>query len=371
MRPVILVGVGCKNNPGLIDYLGSLGIPILTTWMAIDFYDENHPSFCGRPGIYGQRAANIIQQKADVLVCLGARLDNEQVAYSYENFAPKAHKIIFDIDKAELNKFPNDWEKVHENLSIECPELSYMLEPNKEWLKWCKDLYKRFRPELDGQYKAGYDSPQWFINALSEHCEPSDVLAIGSSGGAALSFVQCFKIKKGQRVTNLSTIGAMGADIPMAIGACIASGKRRTVCVTGDGGVMLNVQELEVVTQYQLPIKFFVYNNNGYGSIRSMQDARFAGHHVGCDPESGMTLPSIEAIANAFQIPHYCYDSCAITSGFDRAGPMICELYIDPNHKQLPRVSSYMDDAGKFHWMSMENMQPELDKDEFEKIMKY
>jgi acetolactate synthase-1/2/3 large subunit len=372
MRPVILVGAGCKNNPKLIDQLGSMGIPLLTTWMAIDFYDENHPSFCGRPGIYGQRAANIIQQKADVIVCLGARLDNEQVAYNYENFAPKATKIVMDIDQAELDKFPDSWKKIKVDLSTKWVELAEF-NRNDEWMKWCKDLYNQFRSELDQQSSDGYDNPIAFINQLSEICKPDDVLAIGSSGGAALSFVQCFKIKTGQRVTNLSTIGAMGADIPMAIGACMASGKRRTICVTGDGGFFMNIQELEVVTRYQLPIKFFVYNNNGYGSIRSMQNSRFDGHYVGCDPDSGMTLPSLQAIAKAFRIPYFSNFQLSLGNGgiFNWHGAGICELHIDPNYKQYPRVMSQMDEDGKFHWMKMENLEPALDKEEFDKIMSY
>lgn len=369
-RPVILVGAGCRNNLKFIEYLGSLGIPILTTWMAVDTYAENNPSFCGRPGIYGQRAANIIQQKADVLICLGVRLDNEQIAYSYENFAPKAKKIVFDVDSAELDKLPSSWEKHHQDLSTDfILDLSMFGSP-KKWLKWCKELYKLLRPELDGQFNDQYDNPVWFINQLSKLCKSDDVLAIGSSGNSAVSFLQCFKIKSGQKVTNVSTIGSMGADIPMAVGACISSGKRRTICVTGDGGFAMNIQELEVVTRYQLPIKFFVYNNNGYGSIRSMQDARFEGRHVGCDPASGMTLPSIKEIADAFHIRYvnYYYDDF---DNFNNLEPTIYEINVDPEYKQFPRVMSQMDKTGKFSWMSMENMHPSLDKSEFDKIMNY
>ena len=375
-RTVILVGAGCKNNPKLIEYLGTLKVPLLLTWMAMDLFDENHPSFCGRPGIYGSRAANIIQQKATILICLGARLDNEQVAYSYENFAPLARKFVFDVDQAELDKFPDTWHKTKQDLSNDFILDLSMFASTDKWMKWCKDLYTKFRPELDGQVLSGsddfdnydYDIPAYFMNELSNRCKSDDILAIGSSGGAAVSFVQYFKVKKGQKLTNVNTIGSMGADIPMAIGACIAGGKHRTICVTGDGGFAMNIQELEVVTRYQLPIKFFVYNNNGYGSIRAMQNARFEGRHVGCDPASGMTLPSIEAVAKLFNIRYFDYFS---KDGFESLQPMICELHVDPNYRQFPRVMSQMDEHGKFSWMSMENMQPLLDKHELDKIMNY
>jgi acetolactate synthase-1/2/3 large subunit len=161
----------------------------------------------------------------------------------------------------------------------------------------------------------------------------------------------------------------------MAIGACFASGKRRTICVTGDGGFAMNIQELEVVTRYQLPIKFFVYNNNGYGSIRFMQNSRFNGNYVGCDPASGMTLPSIREVAKCFGIRYFNgYNFMNLNYGYhinEKVEPIICEIQLDPEYKQYPRVMSQMDENGKFSWMSMEHMYPELDKEEFEQIMNY
>ena len=211
-----------------------------------------------------------------------------------------------------------------------------------DWLSWCKALYARFRPELDGVDNPDYVDPYRFLDLLADACQPDDILAISSSGFAPVTFLQAFKVKKGQRILNVSTIGAMGADIPMAIGACIGSGKKRTICVTGDGGFMLNVQELEVVRRLNLPIKFFVYNNNGYGSIRTMQDNRF-GQRVGCDPESGFTVPPLDLIAESYGL-HYEFFHTAREfreyMDFDRTKPTIIELMIDPAFAPAPKVMS-------------------------------
>lgn len=139
-KPVILLGNGIRGNPELIDYLINLGIPILTTWMAADLIPEDHPAFCGRPGVYGQRAANIIQQKAQEIWIIGARLDELQVAYRIDKFAPNAIKTVVDIDQAELNKLPDNWRKIHGETG------NFLIYGDNKWLSWCKSLYNRLRP---------------------------------------------------------------------------------------------------------------------------------------------------------------------------------------------------------------------------------
>jgi acetolactate synthase I/II/III large subunit len=342
-KSVILLGNGCRYNPKLIEYLSSLGVPVLTTWMGMDLISEDNPVFCGRPGIIGQRAANIIQQKADVLYCFGARLDTGQIAYNYDNYAPSAKKIVYDVDKPELDKLPSTWEKHQVDLTNfkDYPEIV----PNLDWLKWSKDLYNKFRLELEDN-KFTYSKldrfidPFKFMSFLSDICTEDDVLSPGSSGITAEIFMQTFKVKKGQRVTCVSTIGAMGADIPMAIGACLASGKKRTICVTGDGGFMLNAQELEVIQRLKLPIKIFVFNNQGYGSVRVMQTGRF-NNKVGCDRESGFTVPELFGIIDSFGLGFSGIESLnKLPPYFDSSYNMVYEVRIDPNYKQFPKVLS-------------------------------
>lgn len=329
-KPVILIGNGIRNDRALIERLCSLNIPVLLTWMAADILHEDHPAFCGRPGIFGQRAANIIQQKATHLYCYGARLDGEQVAYNYENFAPNAEKFVFDTDRKELKKLPA-W-----NCRSEYPVIPEAAD--SEWLIWCKTLYAHFRPELDGKQSGKFVDPFYFLTKLHEQTNGEDVFAIGSSGNAPTTFFQSYKIKQGQIVSNVSTIGAMGADIPMALGVALATGKR-TICVTGDGGFQLNAQELETIRRLHLPIIFFVMNNNGYNSIRVGQLARF-GRVTGANPATGLTLPRLEDIASAYGMLYRKLDGSNIAE-FDKcfiASPLIVEVMIDPEWQQLPRV---------------------------------
>lgn len=371
-RPVILLGNGVRGNPGLIERLCSLGIPTLTTWMGCDLLPEDHPAFCGRPGIFGQRAANIIQQKATHLFCFGARLDGEQVAYDYNRFAPNAKKYIYDVDAAEFQKFPED-----EYLATDCfSSLVIDIEENlgivpDNWLPWCKSLYARFRPELDG-VDAGdkYVDPFRLMTLLHEYSRDDDVFAIGSSGNAPCAFYQSYKVKAGQRVSNVSTIGSMGADIPMALGAAVATG-RRVICPTGDGGFQMNAQELETIRRLRLPVIFFVFNNNGYNSIRVAQQARF-GRVTGADPATGLTLPDLADIAAGYRIVYHELrgrDLAHFGNALDFA-PMIVECFIDPDWQQLPRVMASKVD-GVLRTDDMEDMTPRLPEDELREIMEY
>jgi acetolactate synthase-1/2/3 large subunit len=368
-RPALLLGNGIRNNPALIEHLLSLGIPTMTTWMACDLLPEASPVFVGRPGIFGSRAANVCQQKASHLYCFGARLDGEQVAYDYNRFAPNAKIHIYDVDMAEFRKFPAS------------PYCHYMMWPDlddmpipdpgpSDWLSWCRALYARFRPELDGcDDNPKYVNPFYLMTLLHDHSRPDDVFALGSSGNAPTVFFQSYKVKAGQRISNVCTIGSMGADIPMALGASLANPGKRVICVTGDGGFQMNAQELEVIRRLHLPITFFVLNNNGYNSIRVAQKARF-GRVTGADPATGLTLPRIEDMSHAYgmmymslrgkDLPHFarCFD----------AAPMVVEVFVDPDWQQLPRVMASTVN-GQLRTDNMENMYPYLPEDELKEIM--
>lgn len=367
-KPVILIGNGARSNPALVKALCSLNIPILVTWQGIDLVPEDSPAFCGRPGIFGQRAANIIQQKADALYCFGARLDGEQVAYDYDRFAPNADIHVFDVDRMELEKLPERYRKNCVNLAA-LKDAPVKALPDNEWLDWCKALYVRFRPELDGKHGGKFVDPFAFTKALSDACEADDLLAIGSSGGAPCVFLQAFQVKEGQKVSNVSTIGAMGADIPMSIGAAIATG-RRTICVTGDGGFMLNSQELETAHRLGLPITWFVMRNGGYNSIRVMQNARFDGRLVGCNAESGLTLPPLEELAYAYRLHHEYLNILDELPRILGYGPQIVEVSIDPDWQELPRVMASTVN-GQLRTDDMERMTPKLDPDELDALMKW
>ena len=371
-KPVILLGAGARARPDLVEYLSNLNIPCLTTWMGADLLPEDHPAYCGRPGIFGMRASNIIQQKATHFYSIGARLDGEQVAYAYDRFVPNAKEVmIFDVDQAELDKltqFSSNvvLSKVKVNLGN---VRTLTIEPSDgEWLTWCRALYNRFRFELDGEDAGKFVHPFTFTRLLHEYSANDDVFAIGSSGNAPCTFFQSYKVKRGQRISNVSTIGAMGADIPMALGAALATG-RRTICITGDGGFQMNAQELETISRLHLPIIFFVMNNGGYNSIRVGQLARF-GRVTGANVATGFTIPNIEDLAHTYGFMYYKLDGSNLDK-FDKcfvATPLIVEVMVNPDWEQLPRVKASGVGAA-LRTDNMENMSPYLPEDELKAIM--
>src|SRR5688572_15819685 len=221
-RPVILIGAGCPHK--LADELCSLGIPVLTTWQGIDRVPEDSPAFCGRPGVIGGRASNIIQQKASVIYIFGARMDGEQVGHRMDNFAPRAQKRVYDVDQAELDKLPADWFISRHDLEKVSYPVYISEQGNPTWMKWCKDLYNHYRYELDGaNIVEDYVDPYYFTRILSNACEDGEIIVPASSGMQSCAIMQAFKVKRGQKIILCNTIGAMGME-PMAIGAAIATG---------------------------------------------------------------------------------------------------------------------------------------------------
>lgn len=379
-KTLFLLGNGIRNNTQLVDYLLSLNVPCLNTWMSLDLIPDNHKNYCGRWGTMGGRCANAIIQKSNILFIFGCRLDDDSVAFRIDNFGKNAVKYVYDVDKAELDKLPNtsDWVKIHIDLTLLKPkdvEPYVKLSENPEWTLWCKALYTSFKSELEGKEDKKYVDVNSFVHLMSNLCEENEIIMLGSSSTAPVSFLQAFEVKKGQRVMGCSTIGSMGLE-PMAIGACIANYNKRVICPTGDGSFQMNLQELEVVRRLSLPIKFIVYNNNEYSAIKNMQNARFDGRHVGSDEQSGLTLTSIKNLAKCYDIDYVRIHTLndftikSIEHHMSTDCPAIIELNIDPNHVQLPKVASSLID-GKFVTDDISDMTPKLSREEYDGIMNY
>jgi len=382
-NPVILVGNGVRladAEKELQELLEILKIPVLATWKSIDFFPENHPYYVGRPGTVAQRGANFTQQKADCLIVLGARLDFGQTAYNHKNFAPKAKKIIVDADKNEIKKM-----ETHIAVPVACDAKLFLQEilkykktlsrmDHSNWLNKCKTWQKKY-PVLLPEYKTHRGVNDYvLLEALSQEMNAKDLLVPGSSGACSERTMQAFKVKKGMRVFNSQGLGAMGFGVPMALGACLASGKKRTICIDGDGGFIMNVQELQVIRNKNLPIKFFILNNSGYASIRISQENYFNKNYVASSKESGLLLPDYQKIAKAFGIPSYKIKNSKelhtiIRKTFKTKGPVICEVFVDPKQVTAPRVMSKKLANGQMESSPMEDLWPFLDRKEFFAIM--
>ena len=381
-RPIVLAGNGIRLAgavPEFLTFIRNTNVPVLTTWKAMDFLEEEHPQYVGRPGGVGQRGANFNQQNSDFILVIGARLDHGQLAYQPQYFAREAVRCIVDIDRNEIEKLGIE---VHYPLDLDAKVFlneanrllgadPLLLDPlSSEWLSDCKRLYEKY-PVIEQKYldNEGLINNYAFIEYLSELLPQNSLLIPGSSGACSEVTMQAFKCKKGTRVYNSEGLGAMGFGIPAAIGGCLASGKE-TICIDGDGGFVMNIQELELARRYSLPIKFFVLNNDGYGSIKTTQNTHFGGRLVASDPSSGLTLPSVELNAAAYKIPYFRIETQqdlreGLKQVLAKKGPAICELMVDPNHVTLPKASVFKKEDGSFSTRPMEDLFPFLDREEF------
>lgn len=379
-RPVILAGNGIRlagAKKEFFRWIERLEIPVLTTWRADDLLPETHRLYCGRPGAIGQRGANFSQQNADLIITIGARLDFGQIGFDHQNFGRGARKVIVDIDSAEIGKL-----KTKIDLPIIADAKAFLsallkhrprrpTNQQNQWLRQCLIWKKRYPVVTAQQLKQqGRISTYSFIDALSNLLTGKDILVPDSSGSAAEVTQQAIKIRPGLRVLNTPGLGSMGFGLPAGIGACLASGRKRTSVIIGDGGLQLTIQELETVARLKLPLKIFVLNNNGYASIQATQKRFFAGHLVCSDPASGLTLPDSCRIAGAYKIKNVRITAQKglkpkLRKVLKAAGPVICELLIDPKQETLPRMSSYVKSDGSMASRPFEDLYPFLPREEF------
>ena len=379
-RPVIMAGCGIKlgqAESAFLRLVEKLGVPVLTTWKACDLLPDAHPSFFGRPGVLAQRGANFIQQNSDYILALGARLDFGQIGYASEAFARAAKKVIVDIDPLELGKF-----RFPADLLVQASAAAFLQELERQtasfrppdWSAWRKrcQAWKQTYPVVTADYRAqiNYVNSYVLVEALSKLMTPVDLLVPGSSGACSDVCLQSFKVKPGQRVLNSPGIGAMGFGLPHTIGACLASGGRRTVCVNGDGGFQLNIQDLETVRRLNLPIKYFILNNRGYASMRATHRNYFQGRLVASDPASGLTLPNMRRIADAYgvrnnRIANHAELDARIAEALATDGPFLSEVMVDPEEQTAPKVKSVLGSDGRMISKPLEDLAPFLDRKEF------
>jgi acetolactate synthase-1/2/3 large subunit len=379
-RPVVMLGNGvrlARAQETVLSLVRRLGLPLLTTWKALDFVAEDDPLFVGRPGSIGQRGANFAQQNADFLLAIGARLDFGQAGYDRAAFARYAHKVIVDVDPSELAKLrPHVQIEVAADAAdfaaamLRAPEAEQVRAP-AQWLQRCKAWQHRY-PVVLPEYRAQPEHVNQYvlIDELSEQMTPEDLMIPGSSGACSEATMQAFRVKLGTRVFNSEGLGPMGFGIPAAIGGCLAAGGRRTVSVDGDGGFVMNIQELETLRRLALPVKIFVLCNNGYGSIRGTQLRYFDGRLVASGPSSGLTLPSMARVAEAFGLRTLRIDNHAQLRDGVRAAlagndPVVVEVSISEQQTTMPRLQSRQLADGRMASTPLEDLFPFLPRDEF------
>ena len=365
-RPAIIVGSGVHNahcEELFLKVAESLNIPVLTSISGIDLIPSDHPLFFGRPGILGERPANLIMQNSDLFIVLGTRMGIRICGYAYETVARAAKKVMVDIDPNEHEKptFRPDVKICADAgdflraLAVELPSLG----PKAEWLDYCRRMKAKY-PVILPEHRARTDYVSSYVlpEAIMRHA-PDPLTVVTSNGIAYTSTFQAIPIRKGMRMFSNEACASMGYGLPAAIGAAFADAGRTVVCFEGDGSIQMNIQELQTLLNYKLPVKLFVYNNGGYLSIKTTQRAFFNGRFMGSEAGSGVILPSFEKIAAAYGLPYFRLKN------FATEGPALVEVMLDPFEKLGPKAASKKLPDGTMVSAPLEDMAPFLPREEF------
>jgi acetolactate synthase-1/2/3 large subunit len=385
-RPGILAGSGIRLA-GAADAFRTLaeraGVPVMPTWLAMDLIEDDHPLYGGRPGSIAPRWANFTLQNCDLLIVLGSRLDTALTAYNHAHFAFNAKKVVVDIDPAEIAKLKMPLEvSVLSDVKPFIEALGAAIAtdstgPLPDYAAWRAQIaawrkrYPLLLPEHanDSQGVSLY----YFTDRLSNLLQQGDVIAPGSSGFASELFLLNLRLKKSQRCFHNRGTGSMGFGLPSAIGACLASGRKQTICVEGDGGLQLNIQELATLAAQKLPVKCFVINNQGFASIRASQTANFK-LLVGADASSGLQLPDLRRLSAAYGVGYARIESHQgldknLQSVLEMAGPVICEVMVYAEEPRVPRAMTRINAQGKPESSTLEDLFPFLPREELAEQM--
>ena len=377
-RPVVLAGGGVRLSGAHADFLKlieKLGIPVVTGWNAHDVLWNDHPLYCGRPGTVGDRGGNMVTQSADLLLILGSRLNIRQVSYNWKSFAREAYKIWVDIDSVELAKptvVPDM--PVVADLAGLIPALlarryAGPTEAHREWLDWSRQRGPRF-PAVLPEYRDHGPSihPYVAMDELFAQLGEDDVVVTGNGSACVVSF-QAADLKPGQRLWTNSGCATMGYDLPAAIGVWAATnGEKRIIAIAGDGSIMMNIQELQTIAGYAMPVKVFLVNNSGYVSIFQTHRNFFNGVEVGGGPKSDVTFPDFGKVATAFGFAYFRAESHndlpgTIAAALAADGPVLCELIIDEHVPFAPKLGAKAHPDGRITSPALEDLSPFLPRE--------
>lgn len=379
--PLVLAGTGIRLGGAeekLLALLDKLQIPVVTAWNANDTVAYDNPCFAGMPGTVGTRPGNFAVQQCDLLLSLGCRLNIRMIGYNHYDFAKNAYKIIVDIDPRELVK-----PTIRPDMPINADVSDFLdkllaqdytpVASHAKWLGWCRDLVNKYPAACDEyRHEEAPINPYIFVDKLFDQLTPDDRIICGNGSACVVTF-QAGKIKQGQRMFTNSGCAAMGYGLPAALGVAISDNTKRTICIDGDGSVMMNIQELATIAYNKLNMKLFIVNNNGYHSIRQTQTNLFKPPFIGIDENSGICFPDFGKLSDAFGLAYYTFDSekdaeRIIAEFLATDGPAVCEVVVDPKQNFAPKSSSKVLPDGRIVSPSLNDMAPFLDREEMKRI---
>ena len=384
-RPVLWLGHGIRLAGGdalVAELMRLVPAAYLISWAAIDMVDSGHPLLFGRAGVYGQRCANFVLQNSDYVLTLGTRLALQQIGYDTRELARGAKMAVVDVDPGELEKYP---ERFNQPICADAREfLAELLRQLKEgpalmprpeaWLTRCGQYREQF-PWVGPEHPAvdGFINSYPFMERLNGYLKP-DQHVVTDMGTALLSGHQVLRIKSGQRLMTSMGLGEMGYGLPAAIGVSFARDRGEVMCLNCDGGMMMNLQELQTIAHHQLPIKLIIFNNDGYLMIKHTQKSLLGGRYSGTDRKSGVSCPNFSKLAAAFDMPAW---QIRTWEDFERVlpelqahqGPAVCEVFMHPEQLFLPKLSLAMQADGTPVSPPLEDLSPLLPRNILREVM--
>jgi len=384
-RPVFIFGNGVRLSgsehllPLLVD---KFKIPFMLAWNGVDMMPSDHPLNYGREGTYGQRCANYVVQNADLIITVGTRMAIPQIGYDYKEFGRDAKKVVVDIDRNELDKFAND----SSFLLIEANAAKFLNEMVKstkasetninKWILTCNNWRSKYPfVEPNGMHKEqdGKLNSYAFIWELNKHFDKDEII-VCDMGTALTCTHQSIMLNGKQRMVTSTGLGEMGFGLPGAIGASLASDNGRVICINGDGSMMMNLQELQTIVQLNLPIKLFVYINDGYLTIKHTQNNLFGNKFAGSGKSSGVTCPDFEKVGKAFGFKTFKIHSLdeaktIIPKVLKEDGPVLCEVFIHSFQLLAPKTSFNINPDGTLVSPPLEDLSPFLSREELKNDM--
>ena len=373
-----LAGAASKVRP----LLECCPLPTLLSWAGLDILEEAHPLNFGQAGVYGMRASNFVLQNADLVIAVGNRMAIPMIGYEHGEFARSAKVVQVDIDPLELAKTSDivdlaieaDARKFIDALLSCFQTKSFDPSLSHDWLQTCAGYRMRY-PRLGPEHADtdGFMNSYRVIDKLSDYFKDDQVITT-DMGTALLSGHEAIRLKQGQRLMTSTGLGEMGYGLPAAIGASFARDRGEVICLNCDGGMMMNLQELQTVVHHQLPIKLFIFNNDGYLMIKHTQKNLFDGRYAAVNSSSGVSCPDFEKIAYAFEIPYFRlktwedFDS-GIETLMNCDGPLICDIFMDPEQYFYPKLSLAIRKDGTIVSPPLEDLSPLLSREELNQCM--
>jgi acetolactate synthase-1/2/3 large subunit len=384
-RPVLWIGNGIRlagAQARVKELLALLPFPTITAWAGIDLLETDHPLNHGRAGNYGNRSANFVVQNSDLIIAIGTRLSIPMIGYVHEEFARAAKVVMVDVDADELKKLEDvlsiaihaDAGRFIDQLLASARQAGFVAPDIAPWIARC-EAYRTRYPLLGPEHadQNGYINSYRFIDRLCDHFK-SDQIVTTDMGTALLSGHEAIRLKADQRIMTSTGLGEMGYGLPAAMGASFARDRGEVLCLNCDGGMMMNLQELQTVVHHKLPIKIVVFNNDGYLMIKHTQKNLFAGKYSGSDRASGVSCPDFSKIATAFDLPYFAIrtweDFDAVIGQVQAVNTaLICEVFMDPEQGFLPKLGLAMGPGGKIISPPLEDLSPLLPREELRENM--